>query len=136
VQANRLHSEAAFFSNQLHEFADNDIEGVRAVMDQIDAKRAEWTQVRKTIEYFDRTGTLPEARPEHDILSPKESLPGVAEVKVELSRLAPNISKYKSKLELTPDHKKAEQWREDLAKMEALKFELNQKLVNLTYATT
>ena len=128
--------EAAFFSNQLHEFADNDIEGVKPIMDQIDSKRAEWTQVCKTIEYFDRTGTLPEVRPEHDILSPKESLPGVAEVKVELGRLAVNISKYRRKLELTPDHKKAEQWREDLAKMEALKFELNQKIVNLTYATT
>tara|TARA_R110002124_G_scaffold283190_1_gene458842 strand:- start:260 stop:649 length:390 start_codon:yes stop_codon:yes gene_type:complete len=128
--------EAALLSNTLHEFQDNDIEGVKPVIAKIDETRKQWRQVLRTMEYFDKTGTLPEVKPEQSLFTPLETKAGVAELQLELNRLGVNISKYNRKLELTPDHKKAEQWREDLAKMEALKTELKQQIVNLTYAST
>ncbi|WP_254561781.1 hypothetical protein [Dyadobacter diqingensis] len=127
--------EAALLSNTLHEFRDDDIEGVRPVIAQIDAKRREWSQVLKTIDYFDKTGTLPKQQPDQSIMASIEKKEGVAELQLEINRLSVNISKYTKKLETTPEHKKAEQWREDLAKMEAMKNELRKDIINLNYAS-
>lgn len=135
MQANRLHLEAALLSNTLHQYADDDLEGVLPVISKIGSVRSEWKNVKKSIQYFDKTGKLPEEQPESSIFTRAENAPGLAELKVELNRLNVNISKYSKKLETFPDHKKIEQWREDLAKMEALKFELKQDIANLTYAS-
>jgi hypothetical protein len=136
MRANGLHMEAALLSNTLHEFRDDDIDGARSVIGHIAQKRKEWKQVRQTIDFFQKTGKLPEQKAETSILVPSENKPGVAELKLELSRLNVNISKYQKKINDQPDHKKMEVWKEDLAKMEALKFELKQNIVNLTYAAT
>ena len=134
MRANALHMEAALLSNTLHEFRDDDIEGVRPVIAQIEQARAEWSEVRRTIDYYQKTGTLPSQKSEQPLLTPTENAPGVAELKVELTRLNVNITKYAGKLKANPDHKKAEQWAEDLGKMQALKEEIKQNIVNLTYA--
>lgn len=135
MQANRLHLEAALLSNTLHEYRDDDIDGVKPVISKIVAIREEWTQVRKTMDYFDKTGELPPVQATRSALDPIASTPELAELRVELARLNSNISKYQRKIETTPEHKKVDQWKEDLAKMEALKGELKQKIVNLQYAS-
>lgn len=127
--------EAALLSNTLHQYRDDDVDGVRPVISKILTTRQEWTRVRKDIEYFDKTGKLPEAKAASSVFSPITNAPGLAELKVELGRLNTNISKYQKKLATNPEHKKAENWKEDLAKMEALKTELKQNIVNLTYAS-
>lgn len=134
VQANGLHMEAAFLSNTLHEFADADLEGVKPVIDSILKIREQWTEVRKTIDYFQQTGTLPEEKVETSVLTPAVTAPGVAELKNEVSRLNVNISKYEKKMSTQPEHKKFERWAEDLAKMQSLKQEIRQQIVNITYA--
>lgn len=136
MRANGLHMEVALLSNTLHEYRDEDIEGVKPVISKIESKRKEWSDVRKTIGFYQKTGRLPEVKAEESISTPRGSAPGVAELQVELNRLNVNISKYTKKLENTPDHKKAEQWSEDLGKMQALKLELKQNIVKLTYETT
>lgn len=134
AQANRLHMEAALLSNTLHEYRDDDVEGVRPVIAKITDIRAQWTNVKKSIAYFDKTGQLPPADPEPKANQDPENIAGLAELKVELSKLSTNIWKYQQKIELTPEHKKVERWKEELAKMEALKIELKENIVKLTYA--
>jgi len=128
--------EAALLSNTLHEYRDDDVEGVRPVIAKIDSIRQQWREVMKTIQYFDKTGTLPEPKTEQSIFTPLATKAGVAELQLELNRINVNISKHTRKLELTPDHRKAEQWLEDLAKLEALKLELRQNITTLNYAST
>ena len=135
MQANRLHMEAALLSNRLHEYRDDDFEGARSVVGQILSVRKKWTIAQKTIEYFDKTGKLPETKSEQDILIPLPGTPQLAEQRVELARLNSNICKYQKKIADNPEHKKIDLWREDLAKMEALKAELKDKIVTLTYAS-
>lgn len=135
MQANRLHLEAALLSNTLHEYRDDDIDGVKPIIDKIVELRRQWTIVKKDLAYFDKTGKLPEASSTRSALEPIASTPELAELRVELARLNSNISKYQRKIETTPEHKKVELWKEDLAKMEALKQELKQKIVNLQYAS-
>lgn len=134
MRADGLHREAALLSNSLHEYRDDDVAGVKPVIDRILAVRAEWKAAMLTVEYFKKTGQLPPAK----ATAPEQvpMAPGVAEVKLELQRLNVNISKTRKKLELSPDHKKAEQWAADLDKMEAMKDGLRTKIVDLTYATT
>lgn len=138
MQADGLHREAALLSNTLHEFADDQVTERKVVVDQILSIRSEWKQIMKTIEYFDKTGQLPAAPAERPVASGKPGNttgPDVAVLKVELSRMNVNISKYQKKLLNNPNHKKAEQWQEDLAKMEAMKLEIKQNIVALTYET-
>jgi hypothetical protein len=89
----------------------------------------------KDIEYFDKTGKLPETQQTQDVFTPLPGSPELAELRVELARLNSNISKYQKKVTDNPEHKKIEKWKEDLAKMEALKLELKQNIVNLHYAS-
>ncbi|WP_090156686.1 hypothetical protein [Dyadobacter soli] len=127
--------EAALLSNTLHEYRDDDIDGANAVVAQILSIRSQWTVTHKTIEYFDKTGKLPEPKPEQDLLAPLPGSAEVAEQRVELARLNSNICKYQKKITDNPEHKKVDLWREQLAKMEALKQELKDKIVTLTYAS-
>lgn len=143
MRADGLHKEAAFLSNTLHEFADSDVAGRKPVVDQILSIRSEWKKCMKAIEYFEKTGMLPATPLETSAVAGKSGVvtpgntnaPGVADLKVELSRINVNISKYQKKIDDKPDHKKAEQWAEDLAKMKAMKQEINQSIVALTYET-
>ncbi|MPR36531.1 hypothetical protein [Salmonirosea aquatica] len=134
MRADGLHREAALFSNSLHEFREDDVAGVKPVIAKILATREAWKKVMLSIEYVQKTGQLPPEKPTAAEQVP--SPPGLAEVKLELQRLNVNISKTRKKLELSPDHKKAEQWAADLEKMEAMKDGLRTQIVDLTYATT
>ncbi|MCE7061266.1 hypothetical protein [Dyadobacter sp. CY343] len=127
--------EAALLSNTLHEYRDDDIDGRRSVVNQIMEKRHEWTRAVRDIEYFKETGKLPDAQPTQDIFTALPGSPELAQLRVELARLNSNISKYSKKVTDNPEHKKIEKWKEDLAKMEALKLELKQSIVNLHYAS-
>lgn len=126
--------EAALLSNTLHEFADSDIEGVKPVISKITAVRAQWTKVKKDIAYFEKTGKLPED-PDNVPVPACSNPAGLAEQRVELARLNSNISKHIKKIANNPDHKKIDQWREDLAKMEALKLEVKHNITELIYAS-
>lgn len=135
VQADNLHKEAALLSNTLHQFADAEIDRVKPVVAQILGKREEWKRVKAKIEYFKKTGKLPEESPVVDkpTISSQDSA-AIAELKIEVGRIIEWLSKAKKKLELKPDHKKAELWREEMAKNEALRDELRNKIVELKYA--
>ena len=124
-------------SNTLHQFRDDDLAGVRPVIEKIVTARDAWKKVRAKIEYFDKTGRLPqEQKPVVSKLSSSLSEASISELKLEIARLNTNISKARKKLELTPDHKKAELWQQDLLKMEAIKAEYKTKIIEMTYATT
>lgn len=135
VQADNLNREAALLSNTLHTFRDDDLAGVKPVVNQIIQKRDAWKKVRAKIEYFEKTGKIPDQAPEQQAASSVNS-GTISELKLEVHRINNIISKTKRKLELTPNHKKAEQWQEDIAKLEATKTELKTKIIELTYATT
>jgi hypothetical protein len=135
VQADNLNREAALLSNTLHTFRDDDLQAVRPVINQVIQKREAWKRVRAKIEYFQKTGKFPDEVPEQKQVSSIHS-GTISELKLEVNRLSNIISKTKRKLELTPDHKKAEQWQEDMAKLEATKTEIKTKIIELTYATT
>ncbi len=137
MQANDLHREVALLSNTLAEYADADVEGVRPVIAKIVQTREQWRQVIKKINYYKKTGrAVEDDLPKQVIAANPENMGRISEMKVELALLNTNISKTKRKLETTPEHKKAQHWTEDLAKMEALKIELKTQITQLTYATT
>ncbi|CAG4992122.1 hypothetical protein DYBT9275_00898 [Dyadobacter sp. CECT 9275] len=122
-------------SNTLHQFQDDDLAGVRPVIEKIVTARDAWKKVRAKIEYFDKTGRLPEIK-KPAVVSNTADTASISELKLEIARLNTNISKARKKLELTPDHKKAELWQQDLLKMEAIKAEYKTKIIEMTYATT
>ncbi len=121
-------------SNTLHQYPTDDLEGVRPVIGQILAKRAAWKEVVKRANYVKETGKLPEAAPEKPTPGPAPA--GVAELKLELQRVGVNVSKLAKKIADRPDHNKAQQWAAELDRLNALKSELKQQIVDLTYATT
>lgn len=133
-QADGLHREAALLSNTLHQYPTEDLEGVQPVIAQIRAKRGEWKEVVKRANFVKQTGKLPEMVVEQPSAGPAPA--GVAELKLELQRVGVNISKATKKIADRPDHKKSRQWSADLDKLNALKSELKEQIVNLTYATT
>lgn len=135
VKADGLHREAALLSNTLHQYADADVEGAKTAVDKILSLRNEWRSIRAKIEYLEKTGKLPEdTRAEAAASTNAVDSGTISELKLEVQRINTNISKHKKKLEINPDHKKAEQWKEDMAKMEAMKIELRTKIIELTYA--
>lgn len=137
VQADGLHREVAFLSNQLHTFRPEDVEGVKPVIEKIVTKRKEWKEVRLQHEYVKKFGKLPpEEAPKLTVSESVETSGSLAELQVTLSRLNVNISKYSKKLEENPEHKKAEFWTAELDKMNALKRELHEKIVAAKYART
>ncbi|MDR6195911.1 hypothetical protein [Siphonobacter sp. SORGH_AS_0500] len=137
VQADGLHREAAFLSNQLHTFRPEDVEGVMPLIQKIIEKRAEWKEVRLKHEHLKKFGEMPpEEAPKPTISQTVETSGSLADLQVSLSRLNVNISKYSKKLEDNPDHKKAAFWTAELDKMNALKRELQQQIVAAKYART
>lgn len=138
MEANGLHREAALLSNSLHTFRDEDVAGVKPVIAEILHKREAWKKVVGKMVHFKKFGTLPV---ESRRTAPSETVSmggdmGLADLKVQLQLLNVNISKYAKKLEQTPNHTKAEMWREELAKMGALKMELKQQIVLKRHETT
>lgn len=128
MEANSLHREAALLSNTLHTFREDDVKGVTPVITQILQKREAWKKVVGRIDHFTKFGKLPEEKPQLETAeTPSDS--SLSDLRVKLQLLNVNISKYEKKLLQTPNHSKAEQWQEELAKMGALKLELKQQIV-------
>lgn len=135
MEANGLHREAALLSNTLHTFRDDDVKGVKPVIDEILRKREAWKKVVGKMNHFTKFGKLPEEK-QDPVTVETPSGSSLSDLRVKLQLLNVNISKYSKKLEQTPDHSKAEQWREELAKMGALKMELKQQIVLKRHETT
>lgn len=128
MEATGLHREAALLSNTLHTFQNDDVDGVRPVIAQILKKREAWKKVVGKMEHFSKFGKLPEEK-QDPVTAETPSGSNLSDLKVRLQLLNVNISKYEKKLLQTPNHTRAEQWREELAKMGALKLELKQQIV-------
>lgn len=135
VQAEGLHREAGLLSNSLHTFRPEDVEGVRPVIEQILEKRMAWKAVRIKMEHLKKFGVLPpEAAPRLSVSETVATDGSLAEMQVTLTRLNVNISKYDKKIDENPNHKKAQTWAVELDKMNALKRELQEKIVAAKYA--
>lgn len=129
VEADRFHREAALLSNELHTFRDEDIEGVKPIIEKIISKRKEWkAQILKVKQYVE-TGKLPETE------TKQSTDASVAQLKVELQLLNQNISNRKKKIRDNPDHAKVESWTAELALLEAHKVDLKKQLTDKKYET-
>lgn len=133
MQAESLHREAAFLSNKLHTFADDDIEGVKPVIDSIRQKRNEWKEVRIKLAYFQKSGKLP--TPEQEERS-KGNVAKEGELRYELQLLNTAIWKLEQKIAIKPDSLKSADWEQKLSKSRIRKEEINQELIRIRYATT
>ncbi len=133
MTAEGLHREAALLSNELHTFRDEDVEGVKPVIEKIIAKRTEWKTVMLQLKHYQETGKFPE---EDKPKPTQEHSDSYARLKVELQLLNQNISNRKKKIRDNPEHRKVEDWTAELAMLEAQKMELKTQLVSQKYATT
>ena len=130
LKADDLHRKAALLSNTLADFADEDVPGRKAVVDQILEVREQWKDVRYEIETNQQRRKLPQPKPTSTTTGLTDS-----EIKVELQRIRVNISKMKDKLEERPDHKKASEWLADLDRLIGLREAYEAELTDRKYAT-
>lgn len=126
--AEKLHSEVALLSNKLHDFDDNDVQGVKPVIEKILNTRGQWKDVRRRIEYIEKFGREPEEKVQH--------VPGESEVNV---RYQLNLAQgQKRKLELkirnNPEHKLIPQWQSQLTALLADIASYQQSIIQLKYA--
>lgn len=131
MEAERLHREAALFSNELHTFRDEDIEGVKPLIDKIISKRKEWKSQMLKVKQYMETGKLPEEAVEEAVANS----PALAQLKVDLQLLNQNISNRKKKIRDNPEHAKVESWMTELAMLEAHKADLKKQIVTKKYET-
>ncbi|GAB4047118.1 hypothetical protein [Spirosoma litoris] len=130
LEAEALHREAALLSNSLADFADNDVEGRKPLVEQILAIREQWKDVRYEIQTGQKRREEKEAKP----TTASQGLHS-AEIKVELQKTRVNISKNEKKLREQPDHAKASVWATELARLTAIKDEYEDQLRLLSYET-
>ncbi|MCA0229896.1 MAG: hypothetical protein LCH91_05490 [Bacteroidetes bacterium] len=129
MEANKLHREAALLSNTLHTYRDDDVEGVKPVIDQILSVREKWKLAVGRLEHYVKFGKLPDEPDPVPVEAPILADLSKSDLKVQLQQLNVNITKYKKKIDEKPQHSKSEYWKEELAKMEALKLELKEQIV-------
>lgn len=116
MQAESLHREVAQLSNSLHTFDDQDVAGVKPVIDKILEKRNAWKEVRLKIEHFEKFGSLPEEKKDS-----KVALEGTAaELKVSIASIQAHIRKLRFKILNQPLHRLETKWLEELAMNEAM----------------
>jgi len=115
-------------SNTLADFADHDVVGRKAVVDQILAIRQQWKDIRYELAYGQPR------RPERPA-KPTTATSGLsqAEIKLELQKIRVNISKQEAKLEERPDHPKATVWQQELARLQAIKNQYDDQLRLASY---
>lgn len=115
-------------SNTLADFADHDVVGRKAVVDQILAIRQQWKDIRYELAYGQPR------RPERPA-KPTTATSGLsqAEIKLELQKIRVNISKQEAKLEQRPDHSKAPVWQQELARLQAIKNQYDDQLRLASY---
>jgi hypothetical protein len=117
LEAERLHREAALLSNTLADFAPDDVDGRKPVVEQILALREQWKDARYKLQY----GVA--RKPEKPAKATAETVAGSAqemhraEIQLDLQRTRVNISKYEKKLADTPDHRLAPGWKNELARL-------------------
>lgn len=132
MEAESLHREAAFLSNKLHTFDDNDVEGVKPIIDQIREKRNQWKERRIKIAHYEKFGKLPE----ENVSKATGNTQKEGELRHELQLLNTAIWKLEQKIAEKPESKKASEWVEKLAKSNLRKKEITQDLIRLRYETT
>lgn len=129
LEAERLHKEAALLSNTLADFADSDSEGRRPVVEQILALRELWKDARHEWQTGQKRRPAPTPKPttaSHGLQA--------AEIKLEIQKTRVNISKYEDKLEQRPEHNKAAAWKQELARLRAIKEQYEDDLRLLLYS--
>lgn len=108
-------------SNTLADFAPEDVAGRKPVVEQILALREQWKDARYKLQY----GVA--RKPEKPAKATAETVAGSAqdmhraEIRLDLQRTRVNISKYEKKLADTPDHRLAPGWKNELARLVAVR---------------
>lgn len=103
-------------SNKLHDFDDNNVKGRAPITKQINAIKEEWKKVHTNIIQVEKTGNY-----QIEDEKPKIITPVVAQLKVTLQEINPNISKLKKKLANDPNNKKRAEWEENLGRLQIQK---------------
>ncbi|MEA5259444.1 hypothetical protein VB264_16715 [Arcicella aquatica] len=132
MEAETLHRDAALLSNKLHTFDDNDVDGVKPIIDQIREKRNQWKERRIKIAHYEKFGKLPEENVSKATGNPQKE----GELRHELQLLNTAIWKLDQKIAEKPESSKVGEWSEKLAKSKLRKEEINQELIRLRYETT
>lgn len=131
MQSESLHREVAQLSNSLHTFDDQDVSGVKPVIDKILEKRNAWKEVRLKIEHFEKFGSLPEEKPEKE----KVVFEGTAaELKVHLNDCQAKIRKLRWKINNKPGHNLEPAWAQELAMLVAIEQSTKMQILQQQYA--
>ena len=117
-------------SNKLHLFADEDYKGRLPIIEAINKIKSNWKRVQESIIFVNKNGHLPSRVESEKTYSPGSS---IAEIKVELQRIAPNITKKQNNLRDFPMSKKADEWRTELSKLLAIREDLIGKKNKIEY---
>ena len=133
MQAEALHREVAFLSNELHQYADHDTVGVKPSMDAILQKRQEWREVRKKIEHIDKFGTLPEEKTKSEANYTADEKATMAELQVQLTNCQNLIRNKRHKIKNNPDGANSQRWAEELAILMLQENELKSTIIIKKY---
>lgn len=131
LQAEQLHREVALLSNKLHQFSDNDIEGVKPIVDAIIQKRQAWKDVRIKINHIEKFGKLPEEKTVIQYSADEKA--SMAELQVQLLNCQNLIRNKRHKLKNNPDGANAERWKEEIAVLQLQENELQSQLIEKKY---
>lgn len=131
IEAERLNREAALLSNTLDDFADDDVDGRKPVVEKILKIREQWGWVRYEIKKGERH---PDSIKKEEKPQTIENGQSELELKDELRRVRVNHSKYKSKIESNPEHKKIEAWKIEYERLDAIKTALEAEIIRLDHA--
>lgn len=129
IQAESLHREVAQFSNSLHTFDDDDIAGVKPVIEKIVSTRNSWKEIRLKIAHFEKFGTLPQEKLKEKIFEGT-----AAELKVQLDSTQAKIRKLRWKINNNPAHHKEASWKQELAMLEAVEQSTKMQILQQQYA--
>lgn len=115
-------------SNKLYLFSDDDYKARLSIITALNKLKESWRRVQESIIFVDRNGHLPSIIKAEKVYSPGGSL---AEIKVELQRIAPNITKKQNNIRDFPESKKMDEWRTELAKLLAIREDLIKKKTSI-----
>lgn len=131
LQAENLHREVALLSNKLHQYSDNDIEGVKPIIDAIIEKRQAWKDVRIKINHIEKFGKLPEEKVAVQYSADEKA--SMAELQVQLLNCQNLIRNKRHKLKNNPNAANAERWKEEIAVLQLQENELQAQLIAKKY---
>jgi hypothetical protein len=131
LQAEQLHRDVALLSNKLHQFSDNDIEGVKPIIDAIIEKRQAWKDVRIKINHIEKFGKLPEEKTVIQFSADEKA--SMAELQVQLLNCQNLIRNKRYKLKNNPNASNSERWKEEIAVLQLQENELQSQLIAKKY---